>query len=333
MTLAPSAPDISVIVPVYNAASCLDETVQSVLCQTHPCWELLLVDDGSTDGSGDLCNQYAEVDQRIQAFHIPNGGFCRAKNHGLRHATGNWVLFLDDDDLLVPDALEKMLASSAGVDLVMGLYQTFPNPTVRTENIPNGLFCSYKEIGPVLKELYDPYFLISPWSKLYRRNLLKDGFYPEQPPIHGDLLFIFRILPVCNGIRLLPEVVYQYRRSDRISHTRHFHGEWLHVYREMYSAMTELFPNTPDLEGFFINRYAVGVVQHLCSIASLSNVNRQQKQLMIEAERENSFYQSPAFTKVACDERVSSIWNAFLEHRATDALDAAERYIKRKSGD
>ena len=330
---SPSVPDVSVVVPVYNAASFLNETIRSVLCQTHSNWELLLVDDGSTDGSGELCDRCAEGDPRIHAFHIPNGGFCRAKNHGIRQAAGNWIMFLDDDDLLTPAALEKMLAASTGADLVMGLYQTFPNPTVKLEHVPDGLFGSYRELSPLVKELYDPYFLISPWSKLYRRDLVKDGFSPEQPPIEGDLLFVLGKLAVCRGIRLLPEPVYQYRRGEHASHTGHFHAEWLYVYREVYRAMMELFPDTPGLEEFFMSRYAVGAVRQLCAIASLHHVSRLQKQVMIEAERENPFYQLSAVTEAACDERISPIWRAFLDRRAAEVLEMAEALIQEQTED
>ncbi len=100
MTPDASRPDVSVIVPVYNASKTLDETVRSVLNQTHTSWELLLVDDGSTDTGGPACDRFAAEDFRIRAFHTPNGGYGRARNLGLSHARGEWVLFLDSDDTL-----------------------------------------------------------------------------------------------------------------------------------------------------------------------------------------------------------------------------------------
>ena len=102
-------PLVSVIVPVYNVYPYLRDCVQSVQAQSYQNWELLLVDDGSTDGSGELCDELAVEDGRIQVFHKPNGGLSDARNHGMHHARGEYFCFLDSDDLLPENALEKLV--------------------------------------------------------------------------------------------------------------------------------------------------------------------------------------------------------------------------------
>ena len=114
-------PKLSVIVPVYKAEAVLETCVASVLAQTFSDWELLLIDDGSPDGSGKLCDDYAAQDSRVRVFHKPNGGVSSARNLGMAEAVGDYILFIDADDWIAPescqtllDALEGAGADSAG---------------------------------------------------------------------------------------------------------------------------------------------------------------------------------------------------------------------------
>ena len=114
---------ISVIVPVYNTAQFLPRCIESILSQSFTDFELLLIDDGSTDGSGKICDAYAEKDNRIRVFHKENGGVSSARNLGLDNARGEWVTFVDSDDYVSPVILEKCLESVNGYDMVVFNYQ------------------------------------------------------------------------------------------------------------------------------------------------------------------------------------------------------------------
>lgn len=100
---------VSVIVPVYNILDCLERCVASLLAQTYQKIEILLVDDGSTDGTGDLCDQLAGKDNRIRVFHKENGGSSSARNYGIRQAKGEYLGFVDSDDFVEPDMYERLL--------------------------------------------------------------------------------------------------------------------------------------------------------------------------------------------------------------------------------
>lgn len=100
---------VSIIVPVYNTEKYLDQCIQSILAQTYTNWELLLIDDGSTDSSGVICDKYAAQDDRIRVFHKTNGGVSAARNFGLANAHGVWVMFVDADDTIDHTALEEFL--------------------------------------------------------------------------------------------------------------------------------------------------------------------------------------------------------------------------------
>ena len=103
---------VSVIIPVYNVEKYLAECVDSVLCQTYTDYEVILVDDGATDSSGQICDDYARKDPRIRVIHQPNGGLSAARNTGLNAARGEYIYFLDSDDYITSDALEYMVATA-----------------------------------------------------------------------------------------------------------------------------------------------------------------------------------------------------------------------------
>ena len=113
---------ISVIVPVYKAEAWLARCVDSILAQTFRDLEVILVDDGSPDGSGALCEGYAAADSRVKAIHKANGGVSSARNAGIEAASGEWVAFVDSDDWLEPDYLERLADRLTGpdCDVVMG---------------------------------------------------------------------------------------------------------------------------------------------------------------------------------------------------------------------
>lgn len=117
-----NTPLISIIVPVYNTESYVRNTIDSVLRQEYKNWELILVDDGSTDGSRRICDEYSENDSRIRVLHKPNSGVSDTRNKGLEIAKGEWIFFLDSDDELFPNSLSNMIEWSKGVDMVVGVF-------------------------------------------------------------------------------------------------------------------------------------------------------------------------------------------------------------------
>ena len=115
-------PKISVIVPVYNTEKYLHRCIDSVLAQTYKDFELLLIDDGSKDSSGAICDEYAARDSRVKVFHKENGGVSSARNAGLAIASGDWIMHLDGDDRIAPDIQERLIrkGEDTGADIVMG---------------------------------------------------------------------------------------------------------------------------------------------------------------------------------------------------------------------
>lgn len=149
---------ISVIVPVYNTEKYLDRCIQSILSQTYSNIEILLIDDGSTDSSGVICDRYAEQDSRVRVFHKENGGVSSARNMGLDNAKGEWITFVDSDDYINDNFLQVVIENvSSKIDLivtnVIGQKEMFPEEYVRE--------ILMRRIPPQI------------WGKLFRKSVLK----------------------------------------------------------------------------------------------------------------------------------------------------------------
>lgn len=180
---------VSIVAPVFNAAKFLDACIGSVLAQTTPAWELILVDDGSTDDGVRVCERYAQLDARIRLLSQPNSGPSAARNNGVRAASGEFVTFLDADDLLFPNALENLLAAADehAADMVLGNFskQEGDAPPVAQPVIfePDGeVFLSECKLLSGMELLgYVRHFLRHPsnhlvsycWARLYRRSVIE----------------------------------------------------------------------------------------------------------------------------------------------------------------
>ena len=111
---------VSIIMPVYNADKYLEQAIESVIHQDYVDYELILVDDGSTDQSAQICDKYAQNDERIRVFHKENGGVSSARRYGYNEAKGNWITFMDNDDILAPSFLSSLFEYSEEADIIIG---------------------------------------------------------------------------------------------------------------------------------------------------------------------------------------------------------------------
>jgi len=209
-----SAPFISVVVPAYNQEKFLATCIRSILAQTFQAFEVCLVDDGSTDGTPALADELAGQDSRIHVCHTGNGGVTAARRIGTGHARGEWVTFLDADDTLPPDALQRFAAStSADTDIVVGSFSHKRRWLRRT--CPPGryrkrLIAGRFNIGAV-------------GGKLFRRALLMDSVFafPKEIVMGEDLLMNLRIaFSTHKPVRFLAGRVYNYvQHGESITHT------------------------------------------------------------------------------------------------------------------
>lgn len=163
------SPEISIIIPVYNSEHYLERCINSVLSQTFGSYEIILVDDGSLDGSGLLCDQFSSSNDKITTIHQKNGGVSSARNTGIANARGEWVCFVDSDDYVEPYYLENFSLDNRDVDLVAQGYKIIEGENETLVGIPCSEGLEMQELFYAL-EAYN--ILNSPCFKLFKRDII-----------------------------------------------------------------------------------------------------------------------------------------------------------------
>ena len=247
---------VSVIVPCYNAGAYLEPCLRSVLAQTMGDLELLVIDDGSTDGSLSVVQEIARGDARMRVFHQENRGVCAARNRGLDAARGEYVTFVDGDDLLPPDALERMLALAPGADMVVCAHETFDAQGNTQLVIPETRWMDRqgeaRRRAAALRLIEGDSVLNIMCGKLHRRALLEREQLrlDEHLKIAEDALFNLEAVLCGRGIAYLPEAAYRYRmHSASATHTR-ARGEF-DAHRPWLLAMRALLARRGVLERYY----------------------------------------------------------------------------------
>ena len=216
-------PEISVIVPVYNTKTYLSRCIDSILNQSFTDFELLLVDDGSTDGSGAICDSYTEKDNRIRAFHKENCGVSSARNLGIENASGEWVYFADSDDELMPDGLQTLVDGiSDDVDVVMGGYVDVDergNEFCQASDFRSYRLSKKQSVNTMYSGYGLCYFYLGYVSlRLLRRSLIQRYalHFDTEIAIKEDTLFMMQYVCRSNGItQYTTKPVYRYfQRPD-----------------------------------------------------------------------------------------------------------------------
>lgn len=235
---------VSIIVPIYNAEKYLDSCIQSVLRQTYTNWELILIDDGSTDKSGRIAEEYGFADERITVFHQKNLGVSLARNQGIDEATGNYVVFLDADDELIEDCLVKTvnIAEETNADVVAG--RSCENQELFQDRI---IWTGAEALENSLK---DHLFTHSAYAKLIRREFIGKTRFTPDIRINEDSYFVFQLLCKQNVFVLTNDVIYFYRVNLESSSRAGFSEKYFDILKVSdlkYKKIEEQFPQMHDL--------------------------------------------------------------------------------------
>lgn len=215
---------VSVIVPVYNVERYLGKCLQSCMDQTLDDIEIICVDDGSTDRSGEIAEEYAAMDSRIQVIHKENGGLSSARNVGVAASNGQWIMFLDSDDFLQTNACERVwIESNEGpTDLIIfgtNIFPAYPWPDGWYESVLYTYTRRFNEFTPkVLFEMPGAKPFV--WRQAYSRNLLeKTGVtFCEKVRYGEDLIYQMELFPMAQKFAFIEDRLYNYRwcRSDSL---------------------------------------------------------------------------------------------------------------------
>lgn len=207
-----ATPKVSVTVPVYNTSRYLKQCLDSLARQTLSDIEFIIVDDGSTDGSGDICDEYAAGDNRFRVIHQPNGGLSVARQTGLDAARGEYVIVCDSDDWAAPDMYEKLYQKAKETDADIAMCLHFSEYDGGKSVVSGHLF-KYLTIPEFTKELLQT-AAHSSWSKLYKRSLFAKSGATYEPGINlgEDALILYKLLKANPKIVQINKPLYHYRR-------------------------------------------------------------------------------------------------------------------------
>lgn len=184
-------PLISIIVPVYNSENTLNRCVDSILSQTFHDWELLLIDDGSKDSSGDICDEYARKDSRIKVFHKENGGVSSARNYGIKLAKGEWIIFIDSDDYFLLNALKILLNRALKCKILISAANFYVEKNNRRFGVCQGK-------TRILKNNFLSWYFYTCFLRagvvLFHKSVITKVLFDEGLSRYEDVKFLFDIM-------------------------------------------------------------------------------------------------------------------------------------------
>ncbi|MFS9280534.1 glycosyltransferase family 2 protein [Streptococcus oralis] len=239
---------ISVIVPVYNVEAYLERCVESILQQTYTHFELILINDGSTDSSGQICDHLASQYENIKVYHIENAGVSNARNMGIQLATGSWVTFIDSDDFVTQDYLATLASAVEGVNVGFaiaplhhiknGIVTDLPSHSGKTE-----LWSTEETMKELLMTTRTSFF---PVAKLFKRDLLADEKFNTNYHLAEDALFLTELLlkTRCSCVFIdKPVYYYDHREGSATTSVNRHVFDTIEVYQQIIAQVSQAFPN------------------------------------------------------------------------------------------
>ena len=271
---------ITVIMPVYNVEKYLAEAIETTINQTYKNLEILIIDDGSTDSSGKICDEYAKKDERIRVIHQENKGLSGARNTGLENATGKYLMFIDSDDLFELDACEIMYNAieEKNADYVIGNYINIDDDGTRWEK-PVFSFEKYTEFKLSIKDYEKSFYIMNSavWNKIFRKSFIDSlGLkFVERLPAEDAMFTTYAFIKSSN-VWYVPKIVYQYRQrvADSISVScthKYFEG-----INKAYYIIYKNFKDNNEME-YYRYFYAKSMNYILYKFIDSTKLTRQEK--------------------------------------------------------
>lgn len=265
---------VSVIVPVYNVEQYLERCVESIRNQTLKEIEIILVDDGSPDECPRLCDEYAELDERIKVIHKKNGGLSSARNAGIQNSRGKYIGFIDSDDYIESNMYEKLYeaAESNNVDMVMADCWKVTNQKkiLKTCEIRSGLYNNEdleKEIYPklIMRNSIEFGPILSVWNCLYKREILQENklFFDEEILWSEDCIFsALCVYSISSFLYLKGEPLYNYMYNPQSISNTYKEKSW-DVYRKMNEKLRNKFEGVQGYD--FVNQLDFHMIYFACN--------------------------------------------------------------------
>ena len=233
---------VSVIIPVYNVSRYMRQCIDSVICQSHTNLEIILVDDGSTDDSGIICEEYSSSDDRISVYHTENQGLSAARNYGIDRANGQYIAFLDSDDWMEHHAIQTLLSEAIMTDadiVACGFWFEWVDRQQPSAKADNPIVLSGDEI--LQSYLTEPFLGSAVWNKLYRTELFNSIRYPEGR-IYEDAATTYRLLDFAKKVCVIQDRLVHYRiRNNSLSRNNSIDSliDYWRAFKDRYDALDQ----------------------------------------------------------------------------------------------
>ena len=291
-----SKPKISIIVPVYKVEAYLGKAVESILTQTLEDFELWLVDDGSPDASGEICDDYALKDARIRVIHKENGGAPSARNMAIERAQGKYMFFMDADDWAEPTMLERLytLAEDHQAQLVVcGFYiDTYYGADKKSflsekYQVDDAVYENARAFRENSYKYFDRNLLYSPWNKLFLSEYILDNGLRFPAAMWDDFPFNLSVIRNVKRVVVTTEAFYHFLRAREDSETSKYQPDMYKKREEEHGWMLELYNywgvHTAEIREMIARRYVERVVGCLANVTcSRCTMNRKEKKAAIK---------------------------------------------------
>lgn len=237
----------SIIVPIYNSEKYLTDCIKSILAQTYNNFELLLIDDGSTDNSPRICDEYKALDFRIKVFHIKNQGVSHARNYGIQYANGDYICFIDSDDTINKKWLENF-HQAPSADMIIQGCKIIKKDTLRKIVLVSSYTKGFERFNILCKI---GTFLNNPWSKCYSAEIIRKNNlrFLEGCSLNEDLIFVLNFLEQSESLCTIKEYDYNYKIEN--SHlTKKFYNptDILNWKKQVQNSLLKLCQNNKECE-------------------------------------------------------------------------------------
>lgn len=249
----------SIIVPVYNGEKYLEECLKSIAKQTYPNIEVIIIDDGSADRSAQICAKFVETDHRFRLYRQANAGVSASRNKGIKLANGEFIIFVDADDLLESDSVELLLKEiDDNVDLVIGSHVYFRGNKLKYRIWENKVY-NKQDINKDI--LYFHKTLLTPWAKIYRRSIITENDLKFDPsiPYGEDTVFNYGYIQYIDNVKLISHKVYKYRMDGVASAVRYYSNR-AGFEKAIFEARCSMFDSAQSVPKAFYNEILFSAV-------------------------------------------------------------------------
>lgn len=281
---------LSIIIPIYNAGESLSRCIDSVVNQTYHHLEIILVNDGSTDCTGRLCEEYVKRDNRIKVVHKKNGGVSSARNRGLEVARGEYVMFLDSDDALATDACEVLLNSIAEKNADCIVFGTKEPSGFCWTSPCNKDYASLSDFNCDFGKWLDTELLSPVWNKVYKRDKITKSFH-EEMSFGEDLCFALEYMKNCDRISFITNVLHYHDNIKPNSLTHTFNPE---RYKDIERVQTAILSfvgigEEPGKDKDLWKKYLRDSINYMNVVCSTPLMSLREKKLLLSAWHDHSY--------------------------------------------